>query len=272
MQYENRLVLFIDILGFRQIIQRTCSKNVGQNKQLIQNIFNAFNNYSTFFSDEGINDELFKSKKITQFSDTIVVSFILKDPGDILFTLSNCLHLIMSLIWRGFLCRGGIAYGKLIHTDKLIFGPALVEAYDLEEKAALYPRVVISESVLVKAFREYEKIPEVKGVDLYYGVEQIQDFLVKDLDGLFFIDYIRKVQGEIDEEKMREYYSRLKALIDVGMKSQAEHLKVKYGWMKEKYNEFVGNAKSEKTKKGLKQHPVENAHLIEFCRKLRYIK
>lgn len=270
MQYENRLVFFIDILGFREIIKQTDGRIAVQNSRTIENIFNLFNNYGRFFS-EG-DEEMFESKKITQFSDTIVVSFILKQPGDIIFTLSDCLHLIMNLLGKGFLCRGGVAYGKLIHTDKLIFGPALVEAYDLEQRAALYPRVIISEGVLLKSYEEYEKQDGVSRIDLYYGVQQIQEFLVKDFDGLYFIDYIRKVQGEINEERMDEYYKKLKKIIESGMTSKSEHIKVKYSWMKEKYNEYVGRAKSSETKKELKKHPKENATLIEFCKKLRYAK
>jgi len=42
--------------------------------------------------------------------------------------------------------RGGITIGKLIHEENgALFGPAMNEAYLLESKCAIYPRVVISE-------------------------------------------------------------------------------------------------------------------------------
>ncbi len=56
--------------------------------------------------------------------------------------------MIMRLIYRGILCRGAITYGKLIHTDEVLFGPALTEAYILETKVALYPRVILHKDII----------------------------------------------------------------------------------------------------------------------------
>lgn len=48
----------------------------------------------------------------------------------------------------GFLIRGGISVGKIIHTRNAVFGPALNRAYEIESTMAIFPRIVIDENVL----------------------------------------------------------------------------------------------------------------------------
>lgn len=44
------------------------------------------------------------------------------------------LHLLCQKIDDSFVAvRGGIAYGDLHHEDQIVFGPALVDAYDISE-------------------------------------------------------------------------------------------------------------------------------------------
>jgi hypothetical protein len=44
---------------------------------------------------------------------------------------------------NGILVRGGIAKGQLHHTAKVVFGPALIEAYRLESQIAKFPRILL---------------------------------------------------------------------------------------------------------------------------------
>lgn len=48
------------------------------------------------------------------------------------------------------LCRGGVALGKCFHNDNVLFGPALVEAYVLEQTANS-PRIALSADVATRA-------------------------------------------------------------------------------------------------------------------------
>src|SRR5690606_28453000 len=82
------------------------------------------------------------------FSDCLVISFKTSEESEIFFTLQEIKWMIMRLVFQGILVRGAITYGKLIHTDKVLFGPALAEAYILESKAALYPRVILHKDII----------------------------------------------------------------------------------------------------------------------------
>lgn len=45
----------------------------------------------------------------------------------------------------GWLVRGGITIGDFYIDDMFVWGAALVKAYELEEKIAVYPRVILDE-------------------------------------------------------------------------------------------------------------------------------
>ena len=42
--------------------------------------------------------------------------------------------------------RGGLCRGELLHTADLVFGPAFIEAYRLERKVAVLPRIAVSKT------------------------------------------------------------------------------------------------------------------------------
>ena len=50
---------------------------------------------------------------------------------------------------HGYLIRGGISEGEFYKDDSNIFvyGKALIEAINLEEKIAIYPRIVVQSSI-----------------------------------------------------------------------------------------------------------------------------
>lgn len=51
------------------------------------------------------------------------------------------------------LSRGGIAVGELYHQNGIIYGPALLTAYQLESQAATYPRIVLEKDALTKSLQ-----------------------------------------------------------------------------------------------------------------------
>jgi hypothetical protein len=76
------------------------------------------------------------------FSDLVVFSARRADDG-LLAVVHIVAYLAADLMLKGILCRGAIATGQLHHRGDVIFGPALIEAYDIERQLALYPRIVI---------------------------------------------------------------------------------------------------------------------------------
>lgn len=235
--YENRIVLFLDILGFKKIIEETVEKeNDSSGKEIIE---------KTSFLIETIN-EMTKvasltpketTKNVTQFSDSIVISFKADDEKEIPSLFHNLQRLIAQLIAREILCRGAISYGKLYHKDNLIFGPALVDAYETESQAALYPRVILDKSVLdimkynysLENKHSYRKITFDANIDAYLKI---------DTDDKFYIDYFTGTMMFFENKELFDVYRKIRRLIINGLRFKKPNVNIKYAWMKNKYNKL----------------------------------
>ena len=60
-------------------------------------------------------------------------------------------YLFWQLFAHQMICRGGIAFGDIFHSDLAVFGSALNEAYMTESQISKYPRIALADS----AKREY---------------------------------------------------------------------------------------------------------------------
>jgi len=252
MIYEKRVTAYIDILGFQDILSQTIGKKGEDNPEKINEIFTAYKAIRDVWNLDVKETDFHKSiprnsKTITTFSDCLVISFKAHEKSEIFHTLLEIKWMIMRLIYRGILCRGAITYGKLIHTNEVLFGPALAEAYILETKAALYPRVILHKDIIDLAGKarsanhssEQEK-------------EYVESLLEKDSDGMYYIDYFAKAQSELDDPyyDFPDYIYKIGTKIRKGLMGSSSifksDLKVKYRWMKERYNKLIENLQNEK--------------------------
>jgi len=146
-EYQKRFVAFIDILGFRDIIDRsTCEPP----EIKIEDILSALNYPDPVGKGKMIIGEVGdisnSDHKVTQFSDCIVISAEYSDKG-LLNLVDHIERIAFNLLKLGFFCRGGISSGSLYHDSNIVFGPAMIEAYDLEHDKANCPRVILSKDV-----------------------------------------------------------------------------------------------------------------------------
>ena len=109
--YEDRVVLFLDILGFSQLV-----KSSENNILEIKKIKDAIRTIQDVFDINQTTQE----RVITQFSDSIVVSFLISEKGEIAFLLSKTHKLIKTLITQEIICRGAITKGKMIHDENFM--------------------------------------------------------------------------------------------------------------------------------------------------------
>src|SRR5690606_27341435 len=125
MNYQDRVVIFIDILGFKELLNETTDKEGNDNEEGITKLTKAYKSIRDVWdldkvsSDSSILKKTSKQdKQITIFSDCIVISFPAKEKSEIFYTLLEVKWVILRLISQGILCRGAISYGKLLHNDK----------------------------------------------------------------------------------------------------------------------------------------------------------
>jgi|TARA_R100000479_G_scaffold70100_3_gene33891 hypothetical protein len=246
MNYENRIVLFLDILGFKNIIEKTIDKEEDIEKN-ISSLYSNLKYIKTFLIERLKSESMFNERnyslKVTQFSDSVIISFINDDNTTLLNLIRSIQELIIKLTNEGILCRGAISYGKLIHDNRVIFGPALNDAYETETKAAIYPRVILDKSLIELGKKRQKELFETEGInteDLIYG------YLSHDSDDKFYIDYFPKdIWSYKYITKIEPYLSNLRQIIIYGLRNKKPDLKSKYGWMKNKYNKMLTDLKSE---------------------------
>ncbi|MCK5296247.1 MAG: hypothetical protein KAJ75_05100 [Alphaproteobacteria bacterium] len=98
------------------------------------------------------------------------------------------------LIQHGFVIRGAVTKGKILHNQKMIFGPALVAAYKLENFDAKYPRIIVSDDIIEVATKAHSCNHTSR-----HEQEYIEKMLRIDDDGLHYIDYFNEVKSEFDD-------------------------------------------------------------------------
>lgn len=232
--YEYRICCFIDILGFKNHLDETLHDDGNDSIKKIEEIKSVIDLANSILKE--MDNGIFKSKMVTQFSDSIVLSFKIEEKSGVFDALINFLHVGFEFANKGFLTRGGIAVGKLIHTSKHIFGPALVEAYTLESRIANFPRIILHPDVLEVAKHFPSKHNSSKD-----ELESVHACLSKDEDEYYYIDYIEKVVTELDDHNygLVSYLGNLKSTILNGLKSDDSSIIDKIEWLRKKYNNYI---------------------------------
>jgi hypothetical protein len=137
--YSDRYVAFIDILGFSAIVRQSEGSS-SRAKELV-GILEKIPTLANEFADDFDRDDF----RAQSFSDCIVMSEN-SSPKGLFSLLASATALTFNLLSKGIFTRGGIAKGKLHHSDKIVFGPAMLDAYRLEATIARYPRVLVDKA------------------------------------------------------------------------------------------------------------------------------
>lgn len=169
------VVCYIDILGYKQMVEEAFKNNNGD--LLLGNLDEAINESIGF-----IKPGSFGKMKI--FTDNIVIGSPIRDDGEVelgfLFNRFSAYQLALAL--KGFFVRGAISVGDFYINENIVFGPALIEAYNLENQKASDPRIILSDDakILVKQHLSYYKD----------GDGPQKRILLEDSDGQWFINYL----------------------------------------------------------------------------------
>jgi hypothetical protein len=135
MPYSERYVAFIDILGFSDIVKRSETDS-----KLYDALVKTLSDIQTREAIEGQEDVDFRFQS---FSDSIVLSSAKSSRG-LAYLLTAIYSLTIELLEEELLIRGAIARGNLYHEKGVMFGPAFIEAYRIEQNITKYPRVLLS--------------------------------------------------------------------------------------------------------------------------------
>jgi len=242
------VVTFLDILGYAEMAQTS--------NEVLQGLREALEEAGEILSGKGIYDERYiRPYSIKVFTDNIVLGWPIpvEHPlyGDgereLGYTFLNVALYQLMMAVRGYFVRGGLSVGPYYMDESVVFGPALVEAYGLESKTAVYPRVVLSKDARDLALHHCT----------YYrpndSAPQNTELLV-DSDGLCFVDYLRASVGHFDDarvgiEWLKKQLGAHKSQIEKNLEAHRSNRRVwdKYAWLGRYHNHTVKNIDLDKS-------------------------
>ncbi|MBU6141367.1 MAG: hypothetical protein KGP29_07455 [Proteobacteria bacterium] len=243
--YEDRVVIYIDILGFKQWINNP--------KTSEEQVLSLFKELSCWKGNGGIQqregDQLPKMDlSFSFFSDSLIITYpraasrqyfsrihdipehapIAKEDYVDIITAIEAAFRVQSLIFDKFflLSRGAISLGKVFHKDSenLLFGPAINDAVWHEQNICNTPRVILTNSI-----REFYSKDKLEDSGMY------QDkWLVEDSDGIVYLNFLFPLLSR----KISEEINLIKSNIEANIKNYANNPKYlsKWSWLANLFN------------------------------------
>ena len=154
---ERHIALLLDLLGFSKAVLAGDVDRVDALLHFVQRLANLRGKFN--LEGQSLPDGSYRFSgirpEVTTFSDLLLLSFPLPAAGPqsltpiladmwlqeaekwVAFVATEALNL-------GLLVRGALALGPLYHDQTVAFGSALIEAHELESRAAVNPRVLLS--------------------------------------------------------------------------------------------------------------------------------
>lgn len=215
-KYEDKVIAFLDLLGVTNQIKES-AKDDQDESELIRKMKDIKATFARFF--DGV-----ESMQALYVSDSLICSC---DIEHLTLAMENLATFQWTVLTEfRTLLRGAVEYGKVYVDDEgtQIIGPAYLDAYNRQEHDAIFPRVIIGETILT----------DIKDKDKIY--ESIKDKIFKSEDGESFIDYLEyrlQLNGRDEVKKQlceRGIYNYLTSNYDVYNKTPQLRIRSKYAW------------------------------------------
>lgn len=240
--YRPCVLAFFDILGFREMVEELPAVD-------IENRVHALQDFSGIHKESA---ELFEAQSF-QFSDCVVRVMPIDSkanreaPVGILFhEILAIVHAQLEMANKGVFLRGGLTMGSAYFEGSVLFGPAMVAAYELESKIAIFPRVVIDPKLIIE-FRT-NKLLKKDTHSLKDEVGYLRKLLRKDRDGFWFIDYLFAAGTECDEpERYVELLRNHRTAIEekLAKRKRADGVVQKLNWAVRYHNSVIKRLEKE---------------------------
>lgn len=240
--YDLAIITFFDILGFKETVKKS-------DRDKITQMLDSLGHIATDYVEP--DDEY--APQVVTFSDSVIRTHSIDNQprriGILFLEILGILWAQMELSFRGMLIRGAMTIGEVASSPNRIFGPGLVEAYELESQIAQYPRIIVSSKAL--RMLDESDILIAEHHSRQTEKEYVKDLLRLDSDGVWFIDYLRRCESEIDDPHnygilLRNHRDLItRSLRSARISALDKH---KYAWLAQYYNGTVGELGDESLK------------------------
>lgn len=139
-------VLFVDLLGVREMAKaEDAADNLDRLSAALIETYGALNDPQSGFHMAVFSDSMAVAVPVSKGREAETLASLLTIVADIQLTLATDAEIFL---------RGGIVIGQLHMHNRILFGKGLVDAYELECKRAVQPRILIGESARKFAVRK----------------------------------------------------------------------------------------------------------------------
>ncbi len=251
-QYHERILAFVDILGFKELIRSSENDTTKLNAILNALSFLKSLEMPKNWTSEDLEIEecvqykgidrfkLQDSIRCTTFSDSIAVSVNVQENVNeaVSFLIVNLALVGYVLLQEGILLRGGITIGKLLHTDDgVVMGQGLIDAYELETTHAKYPRIILSKKLL--QVLEYPIVSKSQSYPYHQYFERFDDGCV----GFHQMKFLQVIQSatKYKGQSIKNSLNIIRKRIIHGLDENLDRPEVyaKYKWLKDAYNNLI---------------------------------
>lgn len=245
---EIKIIAFIDILGFKHLWEN--------NQNLAIQTLHEIRN-------ENASNNNFKNINVSSFSDNIIIS---TDDlsGKTSLEITDIMHSFLGRIdsfclyhlQHGVPLRGAISIGSIYQNKdilgEIVAGNAINESVEIEKNLAIFPRVIITKSLL-----DYIKKLELKEQNIIFNIGISMDF-----DGLYFVDYLSTpISSSI--ENIDDFYNillNIRSRIHENLLAQKNALRkfTKWCWLANYYNNKIGTWNTNYPEKIIKKFNLQD--------------
>lgn len=224
LQYTKYYIAFIDLLGFKNIINSKTCHDIFTIFLNIRNPVQQVQIYKNGAWHPLIDKDTMQKISIKIMSDSILF-YIPATENDALCSLimaCTSFQAKMAQLADPILMRGGIVCGDMLALGDITYGPGLTSAYLLEDKIAKYPRIIIDENLVETAIKETsEKCHPLLQISLF-----------RDNDSYYALNYFEALAHDNDNKNATQNFI---AHVDSVLNSKLDpSIREKYSYLKEK--------------------------------------
>jgi hypothetical protein len=220
---KKYILAYIDVLGTKEKVKN-------DNSEEYLNTIKSIYELTKSFCDNDIRPKspIFPQMCYKIFSDNIIIAIEAPEEESYYYPIIGGLITFVSIyqataLYKKILTRGSITIGDLYLDDLFIYGKSLIEAVELEENVAFYPRVILS-----------DKIKE------HYYIENNDSILI-DTDNQVFINYYTMLTATIGNRITNKEVTAVKNFLIEEYKKNSNNKKIqqKYDWLIQYHNSYV---------------------------------
>ncbi len=214
-------VAHLDFLKTKKNIKKDGKSLLQQLREFVDLWSEYIDNYANKQNGTQLQDEL----KFRIFSDNIVmyIPYNRDNYFDALMLICHCCGYFQYLAFRyyGMMLRGGLCSGGFYADNSFIYGQALVDSYMIEEKVAIYPRIVVTDLIV-------EQINIQEKENLFMGFD---NFIVQDpTTQTYYINFLWEhnksdvqICRQILKDKIKSEQTEIKEKIKSGKRNNSDY-------------------------------------------------